>query len=332
MKANVLLKFGNTENFVWRDVPTPVPAAGEVLVRINASGINLSDITVRAGTSGMDLALPLVLGSEAAGVVEALGEGVTGLTIGQRVLAAPFAVGALGGGYATHICLSEAAVFALPDEVSEEVAVALGVAGVTAAQLVRQVSLEGRVVVIHAAAGGVGNILLQLVRPAGANTVIATVGDMSKAASLDGLGADHVLNSRADWAEQVKALTGGRGPDVIFDAVGGDLSRAGLAVLAPKGHIVAYGGASGTYTAVSASEMGAFVMKCQTLVGYSMMPMLMGGTARTSIKANFDELYASVMAGTLNPLVGQRFTLDRVDLAHQLLESRKSIGKIILAP
>ena len=332
MKANVLDQFGSADNFIWRELPMPSLDRNDVLVRITASGVNLGDTMLRSGNSGMDLPLPLVLGSEAAGVVEALGSDVTGLTIGQRVLAAPFAAGGLGGGYGTQIALPAAGVFALPDQVSDEAAVALGVAGVTAAQLVNRVPLEGRVVVAHAAAGGVGNILLQLVRSAGARMVIATVGDMKKAASLEGLGADRVLDSRGDWAEETGVLTGGRGPDVIFDAVGDELSRQGLSILAPEGSFVAYGGASGSYPAISAAEMPSFVMKCQTLVGYSMMPMLMNGTARASIEASFASLHARVIDGTLRPLIGQKFRLNEVAAAHRLLESRQSVGKIILMP
>ena len=332
MKANVLDQFGDAENFIWREMPTPQPGPNEVLLRVTASGVNLGDTLIRSGKAGWQLPLPLILGSEAVGVVEALGNQVHEFAIGQRVLAAPFATGGLGGGYATHICLPASAVFALAAGVSDETAVALGVAGITALELTHKVPLEGRAVLVHAAAGGVGNILLQLVRASGASTVLAVVGDQGKAAGIDGLGADHVLDSRGDWASEAVTLTDGRGPDVIFDAVGGELSRAGLAVLAQLGHFVAYGGASGTYPAISTSDMPAFVMKCQMLVGFSIMPMLMSGTAREVIELGFANLHARVLDGTLRPLIGARFPLDQVADAHRLIESRQSVGKIILVP
>ncbi|MDB5585238.1 MAG: NADPH:quinone oxidoreductase [Devosia sp.] len=243
MKANVLDQFGGPDNFSYRESDTPEPSDGRVLVRVIASGVNLGDALIRSGSTGLPLPLPLVLGSEAAGYIEAVGSSVTSLVIGQRVFAAPFAIGALGGGYATHMVVDAAAVFPILDGVSFEDAVALGVAGITALHLVRAVPVAGRSVLVHSAAGGVGNLLLQLAKARGASPLIATVGSAAKADAIAALGPDLVIDySNAAWPQAVRDVTSGRGADVIFDAAGGALSSQGLTVLADSGHFVAYGG------------------------------------------------------------------------------------------
>jgi NADPH2:quinone reductase len=330
MKANVIERFGPLEVLEYRELPTPEPKAGEVLVRVTASGVNLGDTLIRSGTAGLPLQPPLILGSEAAGVIEALGEGVAGLTIGQRVLAAPFAVGGLGGGYATHLTVSASGAFALPDDIGDEIAVALGVAGITAHGLLRAAPLAGLRVLVHAAAGGVGNLLLQLLAASGATQVIGTVGRSEKAAEIERFGP--VVVTTGDWAEKVKTLTADAGPDVIFDAVGGPLTEPGLDILAAGGHYIAYGGASGTYPAVSTTRMPGFVMKAQTLTGFSLMPLLMSGNAAGALGFALDELFAAVRAKTLIPLIGHRFALADAAEAHRLMESRASTGKIVLVP
>lgn len=334
MKANVLDQFGSPDNFTYRESDTLQPSDGQVLVRIAASGVNLGDALIRSGSTGLPLQLPLVLGSEAAGYVEALGNGVTGLAIGQRVFAAPFAIGALGGGYATHIVVDAAAVFPIPGGVSFEDAVALGVAGITALHLVRSVPVGGRSVLVHSAAGGVGSLLLQLAKARGASPLIATVGSAAKAEAVEIFGPDLVIDySNADWPQTVRNATDSRGVDVIFDAVGGALSRQGLTVLADGGHFVAYGGASGTYPSVSTTEMPGFVAKAQTLTGFSLWSLL--GDAerrRTALEQDFAELYALVAAGSLKPLIGHCLPLAEAASAHRLIESRQSVGKIILLP
>jgi NADPH2:quinone reductase len=334
MKANVLDQFGSPDHFVYRDSETPRPAAGEVLVRIAATGVNLGDALIRSGTTGLPLQTPLVLGSEAAGHVEAIGTGVTHLAIGQRVFAAPFAIGALGGGYATHIVVDAAAVFPIPDAVELDVAVALGVAGITALHLARSVPLENRSVLIHSAAGGIGSLLLQLARSHGASSVIASIGSAAKAETVRAYGPDHVIDySDANWQQAVRDATGDKGPDVIFDAVGGTLTAQGLAVLATEGHFIAYGGSSGTYPAISAAEMPTFVAKAQTLKGFSLWSLLGDEQRRrATLERDFAELYALVAAGSLKPLIGHRLPLAEAAAAHRLIESRQSVGKIILLP
>lgn len=329
MNANIIDGFGGPEVLTWRQMPTPTPQPGEVLVRVAAAGVNLGDTIMRAGRAAIPLALPLVLGSEAAGTIEDMGEGVSGFRLGDRVLAAPFAVGRLGGGYASHICLPAEAVFPLPQTIAFDMAVALGIAGIAALDLSRLLPLDGRTILIHAAAGGVGNLLVQLGLAAGAQ-VIATIGDPAKATAVERLGATHVLSTRSDWCLEVMALTQDRGPDVIFDAVGGNISAKSLEVLAAGGSFVAYGGSSGAYAALPEPFMPGFVMKSQSLLGYSMMPILSGPNARAKIAERLTTLYQTVDDGALAPLIGHRLPIEMAAQAHELIESRNSLGKIVL--
>lgn len=329
MKANVLRQFGGPEMLIWEAVPTPVPQAGEVLVRVEAAGVNLGDTMMRRGT-GMPLTPPVVLGHEAAGVVEALGEGVDHLAVGQRVLAAAYIAGK-SGAYASHVCLPSAAVYPLPPGVSFAAANALATAGVTALGLVDLRPVAGRKVVVHAAAGGVGNILVQLLAMAGAD-VIATVGDPAKGEHLAGLGATHILSTRQDWAASARELTGGRGPDLIYDSIGGAVTEQSLDILAPQGTLVVYGGSSGTIAAIDPGRMMSMVMRSQGLLGFSLMPTLSAPDGSQLIGAMLADLLARVENGSLKPLIGHRLPLHQAAEAHRLIESRASVGKIVLVP
>ena len=329
MKANVLHQFGGPEVLIWEEIPTPVPQAGEVLLRIEAAGVNLGDATTRRGV-GMPLTLPAVLGHEAAGIIEAVGDGVQHLSTGQRVVAASYVAGR-SGAYASHTSVPAAAVYPLPSGVSFDAANALATAGVTALGLYGLVDVAGRTAVVHAAAGGVGNILVQLLAAAGA-TVIATVGDPAKGASLAGLGAAHVLSTRDDWVAGVRELTGGRGPELIYDSIGGEVAEQSLDLLALEGTLIVYGASSGSAAALDAGRMLSMVMKSQGLRGYSLMPALSTPQGSERIGTMLADLFARVENGSLTPLIGQRFPLSQAAQAHLLIESRQSVGKIILVP
>lgn len=332
MKAVIIDQFGAPEQLTLRDLPTPETGPGDVLVRIEAAGVNFGDTLMRSGAAGIKLVPPMVLGSEAAGTVEAVGEDVDRTLVGNRVFAAPFAVGRLGGGYASHIVLPAAATVRLPHAVTSEQAIALGVAGITALELADIAPVAGRIVIVHSAAGGVGHLLTQLLASRAPAHLIASVGSPEKAAMLAELGISAVVNTGADWVSQVHELTGGAAPDVIFDAFGGEVSRRGLAALAAGGHFVAYGGASGSYAELSAAATPGLVMSRQSLLGYSMVPLLGRADATEQIRHHFDTLYAATAAGQLKPVVGQRLGLRAAAEAHRLLEGRGTTGKIVLLP
>lgn len=332
MKANILERFGGVENFVYRDMETPQPAAGEVLVRIEATSASFADTMIRGGNI-LPLQAPVILGSEAAGVIESIGADVDGIAVGDRVFAGLFGGGRFDGGYASHVAIAKAAVFPLPDSVSFEDAAALGMNGIVALNAARRADVRGRSVIVHSAAGGIGSILLQLARHLGAAQVIAIVGSARKAELVDRLGAQTIIDSSAgDWGQGVLDATGGKGPDVIFDAVGGATSGRGLEVLAPGGTLVIYGAASGSPPQFSPSAMGGFALKMQTIAGYSIMPSLADPNLGRVLREDLAELYALVESGGLKPVIGRRLPLSEAAEAHRLIESRQSTGKVLLLP
>lgn len=332
MKANILERFGGTENFAYRDVETPQPSSDQVLVRIEATSASFADTMIRGGNI-LPLQAPVILGSEAAGVVESIGADVGGIAVGDRVFAGMFAGGRFDGGYASHVSIGKQAVFPLPDSVSFEDAAALGMNGIVALNAIRRVDVAGRSVVVHSAAGGIGSILLQLARHQGAAQVIAIVGSSRKAELVESLGAQTVIDSSAgEWGQAVLDATGGTGPDVIFDAVGGATSGRGLEVLAPGGTLVIYGAASGSPPQFSPTAMGGLALKMQTIAGYSMMPSLADANLGRLLREDFARLYALVESGALKPVIGRRLPLSEAAEAHRLIESRQSTGKILLVP
>ncbi|WCM27388.1 zinc-binding dehydrogenase [Sphingomonas sp. QA11] len=332
MKAVIIDRFGGPEQLQLRELPKPLPAAGEALVEVESAGVNFGDVMIRSGAAGLPGAENLVLGSEAAGWIAAVGTGVDTALLGQRVFAAPFAVGRITGGYTSHLVLPAEGVFVLPDAIAFDQAVAVGVAGLAALELSKAVPVAGRSVLIHSAAGGVGHLLAQLVAPQAPAHLVASVGDPRKAEALASIGIRSVVSTHSDWVAGFMAMTEGKSPDVIFDAIGGTVSQEGLAALARGGHFVAYGGASGDYAEVSKDAMPAFVMAGQTLVGYSMVPMLSRADTTDILRTHFATLHNLIIDGSLTVHIGHRFSLDEAAGAHRLLESRGSNGKIILKP
>ena len=331
MKANILERFGGTENFVYRDMETPRPSVGQVLVRIEATSASFADTMIRGGNI-LPLQAPVILGSEAAGVVESVGADVDGIAVGDRVFAGLFAGGRFDGGYASHVAIAKEAIFPLPESVSFEDAAALGMNGIVALNAIRRVDVAGRSVVVHSAAGGIGSILLQLARHQGAAQVIAIVGNSRKAELVESLGAQTVVDSSAgEWGQAVLDATG-TGPDVLFDAVGGATSGRGLEVLAPGGTLVIYGAASGSPPQFSPTAMGGLALKMQTIAGYSMMPSLADANLGRLLREDFAGLYELVESGALKPVIGRRLPLSEAAEAHRLIESRQSTGKILLLP
>lgn len=332
MKAVIIDQFGGPEHLILRELPTPAPGEGEVLLKVASVGVNFADTMIRSGGAGVPMTDNLIIGSEAAGTVVALGSGVDPVILGKRAFAAPFAVGRITGAYATHIALPANGIFLLPDDITFDQAVALGLSGIVALELSRLVPIEGRTVLVHSAAGGVGHLLAQLVALRSPGRLIGSVGHARKAELLNAIGVHSAVSTQGDWVGDLLALTDGAPPDVIFDAIGGAISRLGLSSLSIGGHFVAYGGASGEYAALSKEDMPSFVMSGKSLLGYSLVPLLGHKDAARYLRDDLDTLFSYVTQGVLRPHVGHHFPLHEAADAHRLIESRRSSGKIILLP
>jgi NADPH2:quinone reductase len=242
MHAILITEHGGPEVMKWTELPTPSPAKGEVLVRVEAAGVNFIDIYFRKGT--YKTTLPAILGAEGAGVVERLGPGVTTVRAGERVAWADrLGASSPGGAYATHLVVPEARLVAVPPEVDVHVAAASMLQAMTAHYLPHSTFAlrAGHSCLVHAAAGGVGLLLCQMAKKLGAR-VIGTVSTDEKAALAHQAGADEViLYTRQDFESETRRLTSGRGVDVVYDSVGKTTFEKSLGSLAPRGMLVLYG-------------------------------------------------------------------------------------------
>ena len=323
MKARVarIDRTGGPEVIQWHDVDLPPPASDEVTVRHEAVGLNFIDIYHRNGV--YPVALPGELGFEAAGVIEAVGEDVAGLVPGDRV----GSFTGVRGAYATARNLSASDVVRLPDSVDAQTAAALLLKGCTAEFLVERCAKveAGQTVLVHAAAGGVGHLLVGWLKAIGA-TVIGTVGTAAKAERVRAAGADHVLNHReGDVAVRVRALTGGAGVPVILDGVGKATWPVSLASAARRGLIVSYGNASGVIDGVNLGVLaakGSLFLTRPTLFDYCV--------TRAEKQASVDRVFAMLAAGAIRPEIGQTFALEDVADAHRALEGGETQGSTVL--
>jgi NADPH:quinone reductase len=326
MKAVQLSRFGGPDVLDIIDMPTPIPGYGEVLVRVRAAGVNFFEALMRQNRYAVTPELPMIFGVEVAGIVEAAGPDVTVPAIGARVAVPMFAVGRGSGGYAEYVAIAAASVLPLPDALSFEDAAALMVQGLTALHLVRRSLPKGKTVLITAAAGGVGSLLVQLAKAAGARQVIAAASSERKLDVARALGADTGIDyTCADWPGRVREATGGAGADIIYDFVGGAFTKTSLAVLAPCGELVF--GALGRFD-LTAADVAAMFAGNQSLKGFALLPLL----TPANLREDLTDLFNRAAGGGLRVVQGGRFALAQAADAHRALDSRQSIGKIVLVP
>ncbi|MFA5949241.1 MAG: zinc-binding dehydrogenase [Hyphomicrobium sp.] len=329
MKAVQLLGFGGPENLGLVEVPVPVIGAGEVLVRVKASGVNFAETAMRQNRYAMTPPLPSILGSETAGIVEAVGQGVEGIAVGDRVAASAFAAGQFFGGYAEFAACGADFVTPIPDRLPFEHAVALMVQGLTALYLLERGPASGKRVLVSAAAGGVGSLLVQLAKRAGAKQVIAAASTEDKREFARSLGADATIDyTVADWSQAVRELTGGRGADVIYESVGGAVTRESLKALAPLGQIVIYGSLNILDFNLGVPDLLGLIFQNQSITGFATVPLL----TPQSLQEGLTRLFAMAVSGELKVTIGGVYPLQQAAAAHRALDSRQSRGKIVLAP
>ena len=316
---------GGPEVLRHEEISLAEPGPGEVRVRHEAIGLNFIDTYHRSGLYPV-AALPAVIGMEAAGVVEAVGPGRNGgpsLAPGDRV-----AYGSVMGGYAGQRIIAADRLVHIPDGVSDEVAAAAMLKGMTAWYLCRRTwrVKEGETVLVHAAAGGVGTILCQWCKALGA-TVIGTVGSRAKGELAHRHGCDHVvLYNEENFVTRVHDITNGAGVPVVFDGVGKATFEGSLECLARFGMMITFGNASGAVPPFNLLRLSA---QCLTVARPSLMPYV---ERRADLEEAADELFGHIGAGRIRLTIGQRFPLAQVVDAHRALESRQTQGCTVLLP
>jgi NADPH:quinone reductase len=314
---------GGPEVMQWEQVQVGEPAAGEVRLKATAIGLNFIDTYHRNGT--YKLPLPSVVGREGAGIVEAIGAGVSELAVGDRVAYASNPVGS----YAQARVLPVARLVKIPDGVTDQQAASMMLKGMTAQYLLRRtyVVKPGDIILNHAAAGGVGQILGQWAKHLGA-TVIGTVGSAAKADIAKANGCDYVINyAEEDFAARVLEITNGKKCTVVYDGVGKDTFQKSLDCLAPRGLLAIYGAASGPVPPFNLGELaakGSLYITRPTLDAYT--------ASREELLTTANELFDVVKRGIVKITVNQTYALQDAVQAHIDLEARKTTGSTVLLP
>ena len=322
MQAIRVHECGGPEALVLDTLPAPEPGPGEALVRVSAAGVNFIDIYHRTGH--YPLPLPIALGGEGAGIVEKLGPGDSPVAVGDRVA---WAGGQ--GAYATEVLVAADRLVPLPASIEERLAAAVMIQGLTAHYLTRSSYplKPGDTCLVHAAAGGVGQLLCQMAKLAGAR-VIGTVSAEKKVPIARAAGVDEAINyEEEDFVERVKALTGGRGVHVVYDGVGRKTFGQGLDCLVPRGYMILFGGSSGPvapFDPLILFQKGSLYLQRPTLWDFI--------RTRDELLERATEMFGWIESGRLKVTIAATFPLREAGEAHRLLASRKAMGKILLIP
>ncbi len=322
-----LTDYGTSEVLQIVDTEVPSPKPGELLVRVQVAGVNYSDVLRRRNTYFMPTPLPYVLGSEAVGEVVAVGEGVTASSypVGSRVLA----ILPSGGGYSQYVTALAQYCVPLPPSIALRAAAAIFVQGTTAHLILHQVThnIAGKTILIHAAGGGVGSLLVQLAKLAGAK-VIATGSSEQKLRVAQKLGANIVINYReAGWPEELLRENGGEKVDYVLEMVGGDVYRQSFAFLKAGGTMIVYGAASGERGLVHSEH---FVDESHNLLSFNLAHFVQHRTEQW--QASLEAMIGLIAEGKITVEVAHTYPLEKAAQAHQDIEARQTTGKVVLLP
>jgi NADPH:quinone reductase len=322
MKAIQVQKTGGPDVLTLADLPVPKPKANEAVVKIAAIGVNFIDVYFREGR--YPAPLPFIDGQEAAGTVTEVGSDVKTVKPGDRV-----AYTGVIGSYAEYAAVPADRLVHVPDKITDQQAAAAMLQGMTAHYLVNSTYplMKGETALIHAAAGGVGLLLVQMAKNIGARA-IGTVGTEEKAKLAREAGADEViLYTQKDFEAETKRLTENKGVHVVYDGVGKSTFEKGLNVLRPRGYMVLFGGASGAvppFDPIALSQKGSLFLTRPSLLHYI--------ATRQELEQRSSDVFSAVAAGKLKLRIGHVYKLEEVQQAHRDLEGRKTTGKILLVP
>ncbi|MBT2682484.1 NADPH:quinone oxidoreductase family protein [Bacillus sp. ISL-37] len=324
MKAIQLKEYGGPEVLLLVELERPVPKGHQVLIEIQAIGVNYADTARREGQYVVPTKLPFIPGAEIAGVVVETGESVTNVKKGDRIVTL-----IESGGYAEFALADSRGLIPLQDQMEFEQAVALPLQGLSAYHILKTMGRleKGETVLVHAAAGGVGTLAVQLAKLSGAGKVIATASTEDKLTLASDMGADVLVNyTEQGWEEKVLEATGGKGVDVALEMAGGEVFNRTLKCLATFGRLVIYGVASGEQSRFYPSSLMA---RNQSVIGF-FLPQIM--RKPELIQSSMAEMLGYLSKGQLKLTIGGVYPLDQAAEVHRLLQSRQTKGKLILKP
>jgi NADPH:quinone reductase len=322
MRAVMVTKLGGPQVLAVEDIPVPVPGPGQIVARVEAAGVNFMDVYQREGIGPYKKDLPFGIGDEGAGIVTAVGAGVDDFTAGDHV-----AWRGVSGSYAEQVLVPAANAVPVPEHIDSRVAAAVLLQGMTAHYLANSTFpiKDGNVAVVHAAAGGVGLLLVQMIKRRG-GIVVATTSTEQKADLARQAGADHVV-TYDEFVDAVRRVTGERGADVVYDSVGKATFDNSLAALRPRGTMVLYGGSSGQVAPFDIQRLntgGSLYLTRPTLGSYV--------ADRGELLWRAGDLFEWIAQGTLDVRIGGSYPLAEAGRAQADLESRRTTGKLLLIP
>ncbi|MCM3724102.1 NADPH:quinone oxidoreductase family protein [Neobacillus cucumis] len=324
MRAIQLKEYGGPEVLNLVEIERPVPKGHEVLIEIKAIGVNYADTARREGQYVVKTPLPFIPGAEIAGVVTEVGDQVTKIKPGTRIVTL-----IESGGYADFTLADERSVIPIPEQLDFQTAAALPLQGLSAYHILKTMGRleKGESVLVHAAAGGVGTIAVQLAKLFGAGKIIATASSEEKLALAREMGADVLINyTQSDWDKQVLEATGGRGVNIALEMVGGEVFNKTLKCLSTFGRLVIFGAASGEQSRCYPASLMA---RNQSVIGF-FLPQIM--RKPELLQPSLVELFTYLGQGKLKLTIGGVFPLEEAAKVHTLLQSRKTQGKLILEP
>ena len=331
MRAMRLHELGGPEAFRLDEGPAPHAGAGDVRIRVHAVGLNYTDLAQRAGRLPGASPLPFTAGVEIAGVVDEIGDGVEGIALGARVVA----VLPMGGGLAEHAVAPAANVTPISERIAFEQAVALPVQAPTALLLVRRAAevREGRSIFVPGAAGGVGSLVVQLAKKHGARVLASSEHVGARSQTRDAqrelvrrLGADVLVDTtRAEWPEQVREATGGRGADAVLVSGGDAAIGPSVRALAPGGRLVLFGADTMLGAQLTREQLMSLMVQNQTVVGLATFTL-----PQTELRGALQEVLSLVERGAIEPVVVNTFALEEVPAAHRAMDAGQTSGKVVI--
>ena len=327
MKSILVKERGAADVLEVVELAKPTITADDILLKISTVGVNFADIMQHQGTYPLQLPLPYTPGMEMIGTVESVGSEVRNIQIGERIAAISF----MGGGYAEYAVVKPQQIIPVPDNISDRQALALLIQGLTAYLLLSYSAniRSGESILVHAAAGGVGNLLVQIAKLMDAGDVFGTAGTTQKRDRIKTYGVDYAIDyNNLNWHEDILKITDGKGIDIILDPVGGSATAQNLSCLGVEGRFINYGWLSGDYPSLTPKQCQTLLFKNQSVSGFAVNVAM--ERHPDIVDAAFKQLFNWVLEDKLKPVLDSVFPLEDAAKAHQAILNRETVGKVIL--
>ena len=328
MKSILVKERGTADVLEIVELPKPNVSTSDILLKISAVGVNFADIMQHQGTYPFQLPLPYTPGMEMIGIVESVGSKVKNVEIGERIAAISF----MAGGYAEYAVVKPEQIIPIPNNISDRQALALLIQGLSAYLLLSYAAKirHGESILVHAAGGGVGNLLVQIAKLMNAGDVFGTAGTLQKRDRIKTYGVDYAIDyNSSNWHKDILEITNGKGINIILDPVGRSTTAQNLNCLGVEGRFISYGWLCGDYPSLTPKQCQTLLFNNQSVSGFAVNVVM--ERHPDLVESAFEQLFDWVLQGKLKPVLGSVFPLEDAAKAHQVILNRETMGKIILS-